>query len=335
MLNRRPTRGFTLVEILVVVAIIALLAALLLPAISFVRELSRRSKCTKNANQIVLAQQNYNTTRAGSKFDSFVTSALDLTGNPLRGADGLIRSDGSKAFIAMSRRQFIDTLAAYACPSDPFIAVLDATGRALSTDVAYEDFPTEGQVVPNTAWSAAGTPAQTETGHTYFSYSQQTRAANQYSSFSPKMDAKIPIVGDRNPYSIFPTNAGMLGSNPSGTKPAMLAGVLQDPLQDEPTGNPYAHNRGGTALAYMDGRSEFLEDARNFTLTMTPTGATASGYQYIYSPNGPIATPPGSTPAVGGAGAGRMAASTATVAEGLYNQTGTSPNQGWGVWLTD
>lgn len=59
LFESRPVRGFTLLEILVVVAILALLVAVLLPSLNRIRQQSKRAACMSNLRQIGTAVHSY------------------------------------------------------------------------------------------------------------------------------------------------------------------------------------------------------------------------------------------------------------------------------------
>jgi prepilin-type N-terminal cleavage/methylation domain-containing protein/prepilin-type processing-associated H-X9-DG protein len=77
-------RGFTLIEMLVVIVIIGIIASMLLPAINGAREQSRRSRCSANMKQIGLAILNFEANKgmlpSGGEGTQFVTTSGAITG---------------------------------------------------------------------------------------------------------------------------------------------------------------------------------------------------------------------------------------------------------------
>ena len=61
ILENQGRRGFTIIELLIVIAVLGILVALLIPAVQSAREAARRTSCVNNLRQLGVGLQSYET----------------------------------------------------------------------------------------------------------------------------------------------------------------------------------------------------------------------------------------------------------------------------------
>jgi prepilin-type N-terminal cleavage/methylation domain-containing protein/prepilin-type processing-associated H-X9-DG protein len=110
MHRRRTANAFTLVELLVVVAIIALLLAVLMPALDRARHVSRITVCRGQLKQIGMAHINYSSDNR---------SWLVLGSSGTHQNNYWVSSGGVQTFMPLYRAGYMDQPAIWYCPSHP------------------------------------------------------------------------------------------------------------------------------------------------------------------------------------------------------------------------
>jgi prepilin-type N-terminal cleavage/methylation domain-containing protein/prepilin-type processing-associated H-X9-DG protein len=126
----RSRNGFTLVELLVVVGIIAVLIALLLPSLNRAREHARRTVCLSNLRQLAQAVMMYNNENNG-RFPAQGSGQHDDDWIFWENEPGFARNPDEGALVRYLGGHFIAE--AYQCPSD----VIDNHRKTFDSNAAH------------------------------------------------------------------------------------------------------------------------------------------------------------------------------------------------------
>lgn len=129
--------GFTLVELLVVLAVICILVALLFPVFSRVRENARRTTCMSNLKQIGLGMQQYISDYDGVTPSIYVDITSDPGGSDPGGtAKGHIRGYNWR----VQTFSYIKSTEIFRCPSNPMnkeSATVTSAAQPIQVNVSY------------------------------------------------------------------------------------------------------------------------------------------------------------------------------------------------------
>ena len=295
--SRASRSGFTLVELLVVITIIAMLMALMLPAVQNAREGGRRTQCVNNLFQVALAANRFN------EQSGFLPGWRNRSPNPadVSGSSFVNTPSWPVPLLPFIERNDVYTQWAQGSTAAPFIKLYSCPSS-----------PPDSQVQPTLAYAGncgSGSNANkwdgvmldtTDSVNGRMSILDVSSADGTATTvlLSEKCGAGSPAANqalvqgywDVRPSACSFTN-GTSTYSPAAANPVPVIGIVGSPGTIKIVNNtanaaapgwwsqPSSNHPGGVVTAFCDGRSIFLKDsisAKTYAQLLNVSNAQAS-----------------------------------------------------------